>query len=272
MRDGDEQISAYKETAQKSLELNKKTIEENNSKILELEEKAKTEELSIREKSRIEKLKAENDKLQENNKFREQEVAAYSIAEEEKKKALTSSISSISSATQELLTTGREATEEAVKAAQQSFGSVDDSEMGGFASNQSFGSVDDSEMGGFAVKQPSVPSIDLNALNLPGFGPSIKSAAATVAPAVNKPREASPGKKINPETGEEYTPVSGAAASKAEKKAPTPTQGKTATLDDVVKELAMLNTKIASLTEETKQIGSKQERATRASSQNIYQR
>jgi hypothetical protein len=93
-----------------------------------------------------------------------------------------------------------------------------------------------------------------------------------VAPAVNKPREASPGKKINPETGEEYTPVSGGATPKADKKGSAPSQGKTATLDDVVKELAMLNTKIASLTEETKQIGSKQERATRASSQNIYQR
>ena len=165
-------------------------------------------------------------------------------------------------------------------ASNQSFGTVDDSEMGGFATQpQNFGSVDDSEMGGFATQKPpsvpTIPSIDLNSLNLPGFGPSIKSAAATVAPAVNKPREASPGKKINPETGEEYTPVEELEKQqrkKATTEKPPATTGKTATLDDVVKELAMLNTKIASLTEETKQIGSKQERATRASSQNIYQR
>ena len=293
MRDSDEQIAMYKSTAVKSLELNKKSIEENNSKIAELEEKGKTQELSAREQNRIQRLKAENDKLQEGNKFREQEVAAYTIAEEEKKKALTATVSDLTSATQELLVTGRAVSEETAKnlgtvddsemggfASNQSFGTVDDSEMGGFATQpQNFGSVDDSEMGGFATQKPpsvpTIPSIDLNSLNLPGFGPSIKSAAATVAPAVNKPREASPGKKINPETGEEYTPVEELEKQqrkKATTEKPPATTGKTATLDDVVKELAMLNTKIASLTEETKQIGSKQERATRASSQNIYQR
>ncbi len=278
MRDSEEQIAMYKSTAEKSLELNKKKIEENNGQIAELEEKAKTQELSAREKNRIERLKAENEKIQENSKFREQEVEAYKIAEEEKKKALTASASELSAAAKEMLTTGRVSEETftaAATAQTSSYGTVDDSEMGGFATTssapQSYGTVDDSEMGGFASTPSSVPSIDLNALNLPGFGPSIKSAAATVAPAVNKPKEASPGKKINPETGEEYTPVSDAKP-KEDKKPSSAGQGKSATLDDVVKELAKLNTKIAALAEDTKEMGAKQERATRSSSQNIYQR
>ena len=305
MRDSDEQIAMYKSTAVKSLELNKKSIEENNSKIAELEEKGKTQELSAREKNRIQRLKTENDKLQEGNKFREQEVAAYTIAEEEKKKALTTTVANISSATQELLVTGRAVSEETAKnlgtvddsemggfASNQSFGSVDDSEMGGFASNQSFGSVDDSEMGGFATQPqnfgsvddsemggfatqkppsvPTIPSIDLSSLNLPGFGPSIKSAAATVAPAVNKPVTDSDTARENARFARQAEQAKKSEADAAPARPPAST-GK-ATLDDVVKELAMLNTKIASLTEETKQIGSKQERATRASSQNIYQR
>ena len=78
MRDSDEQIAAYKDGAQKTLNLNKSSIEEKNKQIYDLEEKGKTQELSVREKSRIEKLKTEIQGLQDNNKYREQEIAARS--------------------------------------------------------------------------------------------------------------------------------------------------------------------------------------------------
>lgn len=113
------------------------------------------------------------------------------------------------------------------------------------------------------IKATQVPTIDLNALNLPGFGPMIKAAAATVPAEMKKPpatEEAKPAAQVKKQEEAKKEEQASVAAKK------------TATLDDVVKELAMLNSKIASLTEETKQIGAKQERATRASSQNIYQR
>ena len=86
MRDSEEQNAAYKDTAEKSLKRNKQQIEEKNKLVAELEEKGKTQELSVREKSRLERTKDEITKLEENSKFREQEIAAYKIAEEQKKK------------------------------------------------------------------------------------------------------------------------------------------------------------------------------------------
>jgi hypothetical protein len=152
-------------------------------------------------------------------------------------------------------------------ASTQDYGTVDDSEMGGFASNQNFGSVDDSEMGGFATVAPPKPTapLDLNALNLPGFSSQIKANAASVPAAVNKPaeRQPSPGKKINPETGEEYSPV-------AEMKPKVAAASKSATLDDVVKSLDMLNKQMGLLISQQDNLMRKQERNMKsASSTNV---
>jgi hypothetical protein len=80
-------------------------------------------------------------------------------------------------------------------------------------------------------------------------GMPIAKPKSTAAAAPDKPAEkqASPGKKINPETGEEYTPVGDAksADKSADKKGGS--SDKASTLDDVVKSLNALNTKMGQL-------------------------
>ena len=86
MRDTEEMNAIYKDGAEKTLKFNARQIEEKNKLVAELEEKGKTQELSVREKSRLERTKDEITKLEENSKFRQQEIDAYKIAEEQKKK------------------------------------------------------------------------------------------------------------------------------------------------------------------------------------------
>jgi hypothetical protein len=83
-------------------------------------------------------------------------------------------------------------------------------------------------------------------------------------------KEPSPGKKINPETGEEYTPVGDAKP--ADKKTAT-VETKTATLDDVAKLLSSLNTtmkQIATAASETNNKLGQQVKATKAMSGNVH--
>jgi hypothetical protein len=120
-----------------------------------------------------------------------------------------------------------------------------------------------------AAATKSTPAIDLNAINLPGFGAQMKANAASVPAAVNKPAEkqASPGKKINPETGEEYTPV---AETKPKEEKPAQRGGKTAALEDVVKSLDMLNITMNKLLSQSDELGRKQISATEKNSKNMY--
>jgi len=101
---------------------------------------------------------------------------------------------------------------------------------------------------------------------MPGMGGSIKAQAATIPKAVNK--TASPGKKINPETGEEYTPVDAKPAAAATPAAEP--QGKAATMNDVVKQLQSLNMLMGQLLSKTDDLGTKQIKATKSSSANLY--
>jgi hypothetical protein len=120
-----------------------------------------------------------------------------------------------------------------------------------------------------AAATTSTPAIDLNAINLPGFGAQMKANAASVPAAVNKPAEkqASPGKKINPETGEEYTPV---AETKPKEEKPAQRGGKTAALEDVVKSLDMLNITMNKLLSQSDELGRKQISAMEKNSKNMY--
>jgi hypothetical protein len=213
-----------------------------------------------------------------------EQLAITEFNEEEKKKALTITSDEISSAMQELLVTGRAVSEETIKnlgtvddsemggfASNQSFGSVDDSEMGGFASNQSFGSVDDSEMGGFATVAPPKPVAppDLNALNLPGFGNQLRAGAASIPASV---------KKDDAEKKQKEEAEKARAAEKSRKDAeaakPTATPAaKGATLDDLLKSLDMLNKQMGQLIGQQDNLMRKQERNMKAAlSTNVQDR
>ena len=118
------------------------------------------------------------------------------------------------------------------------------------------------------------------------FGPKgmpvvkqIKSAAASIP----EKKQPSPGKAINQDTGEEYTPIeelekqkaeadkkSGAAASTS--KPATAAGGKEANLNDVVTALNSLNTKMGQLITKTEDLFNKQINATKSNSSNIYAR
>jgi len=86
-----ESNAAYKDSAERSIVNTQNSIEEKNKLIAELEEKGKTQELSTREKKRIEITKGEIQELEEKKKFREQEVEAYTLAEQLKKGIVTKS-------------------------------------------------------------------------------------------------------------------------------------------------------------------------------------
>ena len=95
----------------------------------------------------------------------------------------------------------------------------------------------------------------------------------TAAATPDKPAEkqASPGKKINPETGEEYTPVGDAKpADKSADKKPAASNDKAATLDDVVKSLNALNTKMGQLIDVNETGHKASAKAAKSSSANLY--
>ena len=133
-----------------------------------------------------------------------------------------------------------------------------------------------------SIEPPLAPKFDKSKFTMPSMdqltiGPdgmpkiSAKPQAQTI-PAAVKPAEkqASPGKKINEETGEEYTPVGD--AKKSDKKTAV-TETKTATLDDVAKLLSSLNTtmkQIASAASETNNKLGQQVKATKAMSGNVH--
>ena len=100
---------------------------------------------------------------------------------------------------------------------------------------------------------------------------SAKPQAQTIPAAVKAAeKQASPGKKINPETGEEYSPT---AETKTADKKTAVTETKTATLDDVTKLLSSLNTtmkQIATAASETNNKLSQQVKATKAMSGNVH--
>jgi hypothetical protein len=116
---------------------------------------------------------------------------------------------------------------------------------------------------------PSMDQLTIGPDGMPKI--SAKPQAQTIPAAVKaSEKQASPGKKINPETGEEYSPVA------ETKTAETKTAGietKTATLDDVAKLLSSLNTtmkQIATAASETNNKLGQQVKATKAMSGNVH--
>jgi len=104
-------------------------------------------------------------------------------------------------------------------------------------------------------------------------GMPVAKPKSTAAATPDKPTEkqASPGKKINPETGEEYTPVGDTpAANKPADKKPAASNDKAATLDDVVKSLNALNTKMGQLISVNEDGHKASAKAAKSGSANLY--
>jgi hypothetical protein len=119
------------------------------------------------------------------------------------------------------------------------------------ASSQNYGTVDDSEMGGFST--PSA-AIDLNSFNLPGFGNQLRSGSSSI-PASVKKEEA---EKTQKEEAEKAKIAEKAKSTDTAK--PAAASSKSATLDDVVKSLDMLNKQMGLLISQQDNLMRKQER------------
>jgi len=117
----------------------------------------------------------------------------------------------------------------------------------------------------------SMDSFTMSKNGMPIFKPKSTAAAVPSKPAE---KQASPGKAINPETGEEYTPLSELEKQAGATKADTPklggSSGKTATLDDVVKSLNALNTKMGQLIDVNETGHKASAKAAKSSSANLY--
>jgi hypothetical protein len=115
-------------------------------------------------------------------------------------------------------------------------------------------------------------SITIGPNGMPVAKPKSTAAAAPDKPAEKK---ASPGKAINPETGEEYTPLSELEKQTGATKAapPKPSGGsndKAATLDDVVKSLNALNTNMGRLIDVSETGHKSTAKAAKSGSANLY--
>ena len=114
-------------------------------------------------------------------------------------------------------------------------------------------------------------SITIGPNGMPVAKPKSTAAAVPDKPAEKK---ASPGKAINPETGEEYTPLSElekqTGATKAAPPKPAGGSDKAATLDDVVKSLNALNTKMGQLISVNEDGHKASAKAAKSGSANLY--
>lgn len=124
--------------------------------------------------------------------------------------------------------------------------------------------------------------IDINSFTLGPNGLPIPKPKSTKTAVPDKPaaKQASPGKAINPETGEEYTPVGSETTAGATPNAtgsnstakPATVDGGKSTLDDVVKALSALNSKVGQLIQTSEQGYATIARSARSSSNNLYER
>jgi hypothetical protein len=102
---------------------------------------------------------------------------------------------------------------------------------------------------------PRLPAMDLNAINLPGFGPGIKAKAANVT---------APKPESQPAADSKTPPT-------ASSPKPAGTPSKESTLNDVVNSLESLNMQMGRLIAQQEDLGNRQVRATKnAGSSNLF--
>jgi hypothetical protein len=99
-----------------------------------------------------------------------------------------------------------------------------------------------------------------------------KSTAAAVPDKKPEEKKASPGKAINPETGEEYTPLSDAKPTDKKTAAAGGSDSKSATLDDLLKSMNALNTKVGQLIAVNEDGHKSTAKAAKSNNANLYTR
>lgn len=111
----------------------------------------------------------------------------------------------------------------------------------------------------------SRPAVDLNSINLPGFGQTIKNNAATVPPAVRTQSQQNPQQQTT-STQSQTSQQTTSAQSQS-------TTGRNdASLNDVVKSLDSLNMLMGKLISQNEDLGRRQISATKSNSSNVYDR
>ena len=113
-----------------------------------------------------------------------------------------------------------------------------------------------------------IPAMDLNAINLPGFGANLKAATSSTASAVKPPPAATAAAA---QSSAQQTAATQAASSQPP--SPKSTQaGNDASLNDVVRTIESLNKLMGQLLAQNDDLGRKQISATRSNSTNVYER
>lgn len=115
----------------------------------------------------------------------------------------------------------------------------------------------------------SMDSFTLGPNGLPIAKPKPTAAAIPEKPAE---KQASPGKKINPETGEEYTPVGDAKPADKKTVAAGGSDNKSATLDDLLKSMNSLNMLMGQLIATTESGHKDVAKAAKSNNTNLYAR
>ena len=124
--------------------------------------------------------------------------------------------------------------------------------------------------GKYSAPIAATPAIDLNAVNLPGFGAQMKANAASVPAAVNKTAADSDTARENAKFQRKADENKEQAANKSKEEQPTQRGGKTAALEDVVKGLDMLNITMNKLLSQSDDLGRKQITALEKNPKNMY--
>ena len=160
--------------------------------------------------------------------------------------------------------------------AQNSIKSMDIGDLPGAKVSDAAGATAQNPMDNFASMAKDVtgmlpkgmPAMDLNAINLPGFGANLKAATSSTASAVKPPPAATAAAA---QSSAQQTAATQAASSQPP--SPKSTQaGNDASLNDVVRTIESLNKLMGQLLAQNDDLGRKQISATRSNSTNVYER
>ena len=238
------------ENAKKRVEDEKNTIAEKNAEILALEETSSSRELTVREQSKLERLQKEVENKQESLQFREDELAVYSNLDKLKAENEIKTKTTATASTEEQLAVQAEAESriaqlkadgvdvetESAKAIQVIKSDALNDELAKMSSSAAAVKEEVTKKAEAVVKPKQNPKdmfgdmfgdmLGGKGKELPPFMQTLNAQLKNIKPSeIKKPeenkiagstaqavkKEPSPGKKINPETGEEYTPVPPAA-------------------------------------------------------------
>ena len=262
------------------------SIAEKNKSIEDIQKEADGRELTQREQNRIDRLQKEIESNKESLKIREEELFVYENLDKLKTESAEKTASILEEKTEKINNDIKSA-----MPVDTEFGDLDgaiaknkeDDERRAFYNSSAYTDQATANPDQSAMKEVVAGSsptaaqgrgITADSFTLGPNGMPIAKPKSTAAAVPDKPAEkqASPGKKINPETGEEYTPVGDAKPSDKKSAAAGGSDSKAATLDDVVKSLNALNTKMGQLISTTESGSRDVAKAAKSGSNNVYAR